>query len=682
MTVGPARRSTAALLAVVACIASGSVWSAAPFLDLDVDLDPGTRRLKVVALVVPESPAFRFELHESLQVTAASADGKALPVVATGRAGAVRGWQVHVPPGSGELRLEYGGTLPVLDRNLDDRGVLRRLPPMASGEGSFLPAGGAWYPQPAPLFAYRVTLSVPADQRALVPGRIESEEVSTGASGRYRARFEFPQPAAGIDLMTGPWVVRERIVPRANGRPVRLRTYFFRDLDATAGLADGYLEDTRRYVERYGDEIGAYPFTEFSVVASPLPTGFGMPTLAYLGAEVLKLPFIRATSLGHEVLHNWWGNGVYVDYAKGNWSEGLTTFMADYAYKERESAEAAREMRQGWLRDFAAVPAGGHQSLASFHSRTHGAAAAVGYGKSAMLFVMLRDAIGEDAFRRGVRKFWEKNRFRAAGWSDLRSAFEEASGRSLLRFFDQWLDRSGGPAVRIAGATAKTDAGRTRVTLTLEQTAPAYALRLPLEIVFPGRAETRWIDIERQRDVATMDLGAAPEGVRLDPGLRVWRQLDQEQLPPILRQWVIARAPRIVHASPAGDVREAADALARRFFEIPPQAVAPDALAQGHEPVLLVGVHADVDAALARAGLPPRPADLEGRGSAQVWTVARAAGAPLAAISVTDAAAMRALQRPLPHYGAQSWLVFDGSRVLERGVWPGTARLIPVNVVR
>ncbi len=56
--------------------------------------------------------------------------------------------------------------------------------------------------------------------------------------------------------------------------------------------------------------------------------------------------------------------------------EGLTTFMADYAYKERESAQAARDMRLGWLRDFAAVPAGSSQSLASFRSRTHGAAAA------------------------------------------------------------------------------------------------------------------------------------------------------------------------------------------------------------------------------------------------------------------------------------------------------------------
>ena len=413
---------------------------------------------------MPAARDFRFELHESLQVTAASSDGKTVARRCGGTRRADRSpGSVQMPAGAGRLRLEYGGTLPALDRSLDDRGVLRGLPPMASSEGSFLPATGAWYPQPAPLFSYRVTVSVPGDQRALVPGRLESESLPSAGSGRYRASFEFAHPATGIDLMAGPWVMREKIMPRANGGPVRLRTYFPRELDAIAGLADGYLDDTRRYLELYGEEIGAYPFTEFSVVASPLPTGFGMPTLTYIGAEVLKLPFIRATSLGHEVLHNWWGNGVYVDYAKGNWSEGLTTFMADYAYKERESGAAARAMRLAWLRDFAAVPAGNTQSLAAFRSRTHGAAAAVGYGKSAMVFVMLRDAIGEDAFRRGVRAFWEEHRFTAASWSDLQAAFEKAAGRSLASFFEQWLDRAGGPAVKITHAGAKTEAGKVRL---------------------------------------------------------------------------------------------------------------------------------------------------------------------------------------------------------------------------
>jgi hypothetical protein len=335
-------------------------------------------------------------------------------------------------------------------------------------------------------------------------------------------------------------------------------------------------------------------------------------------------------------------------------------------------------MRLGWLRDFAAVPAGSQQSLADFRPRTHGAAAAVGYGKAAMLFVMLRDAIGEDAFRSGIRAFWQEQRFRTASWSDLRAAFERASGRPLEAFFEQWLVRAGGPAVKIAGADASREAGRTRLTLAVEQSAPAYALRLPLRVEFADRTQTHWIDVQQQRQAVTLELDALPEGVRLDPELHVWRVLDREQLPPILRQWIIARAPRLVQASAAPDVREAAASLAQRLFEIPPQVIAPDEMNQGGEPVLLAGLHADVDAALARAGLPPRPASLAGRGSAQAWTVLGEARAPLAVVSARDAESLRALQRPLPHYGSQSWLVFEGARALERGVWPAPGPLIPV----
>ncbi|OGB23562.1 MAG: peptidase M1, partial [Burkholderiales bacterium RIFCSPLOWO2_02_FULL_57_36] len=666
-----------ALLAMLLVAASTLAGATSAALELHVELDPSTRRFQARADVVPASADFRFALHESLEVTAATAGGKNVKVHPAGRKGAVRRWRVMLPPGADRLRLEYGGTLPALDRTLDHRGVLRGMPPMASPEGSFLPAGGAWYPQPASLFTYRVNLSVPAGQRALAPGRLVAEDVPADGAGPYRATFEFAQPADGIDLMAGPWVIREKMMPRAAGEPLRLRTYFTRELDATPGLADGYLEDTQRYIERYSERIGAYPFAGFSIVASALPTGFGMPTLTYLGVDVIKLPFIRATSLGHEVLHNWWGNGVYVDYAQGNWSEGLTTFMADYAYKEQASADAAREMRLGWLRDFAAVPPDAHTALAGFRSRMHGAASAVGYGKSAMLFVMLRDTIGTEAFDKGIRTFWDKHRFKRASWTDLRAAFEQASGKPLHEFFSQWLERAGGPMVTMTSAYMTSDTGKSRVQLVIEQTIPSYALRVPIELVFAGRSEMRWIDISGPRELVTLDVSAAPEGIRVDPDLRLWRVLDRDQLPPILRQWFIARAPHLAVASSSADVREAADALAKRLFEVAPRAAPPDGIKTASAPVLLVGLHADIDAALARAGLPPRPENLSGKGSAQVWTAVQdGARVPLAVISADNADALRALLRPLPHYGSQSWLVFDGSRMLERGVWPASGRLI------
>ncbi|HMX17477.1 MAG TPA: M1 family aminopeptidase [Rhodocyclaceae bacterium] len=652
------------------------VWSAAlaaatPRLHLSVDLDPATRRFSAVAALESDSRDFRFELHESLAVTRATADGKDATVIQEGREGPYRAWRVTTPARAA-LRIEYGGILPALDRQLDHRGVLRGMPPMASAEGSFLPDGAAWYPRPSRFFSYRVDLSLPADQRGLVAGRLLAEDAAPGQ--RYRASLGFEHPADGIDLMAGPYVVREKVAERPGESPLRLRTYFFPGME---GLAEGYLEDSARYLRRYSDEIGPYPYTEFSIVASPLPTGFGMPTLTYLGAEVLRLPFIRATSLGHEVLHNWWGNGVHPDYAKGNWSEGLTTFMADYAYKEAESDTAAREMRLSWLRDFAALPESDRQTLAGFRSRAHGAAAAVGYGKSAMLFVMLKDLLGPEAFRAGIRRFWSERRFRVASWDDLRSDFEHASGRQLGRFFDQWLNRAGGPRVGIVDAVRTTKGLR----LVVEQAEPAYAMTLPIHVAAGAESEVISATVSKAREEVVLPLRGQVGGVRLDPDLRVWRRLDQDQLPPILRQWIVAPAPRLLVAAGTVDATEAARALARKVLEVPPSESDPGDARGG--PLLIVGLHPHVDAVLGRLGLPPRPGPLAGRGSAQVWTVWREAGAdsaggPVAVVSAANASALRDLMRPLPHYGAQSWLVFEGSRAIDKGVWPAPGRLVPV----
>jgi hypothetical protein len=386
-----------------------------------------------------------------------------------------------------------------------------------------------------------------------------------------------------------------------------------------------------------------------------------MPTLTYIGAQVLKLPFIRATSLGHEVLHNWWGNGVLVDYARGNWSEGLTTFMADYAYKEAESPQAGREARLGWLRDLAALPPQSQRPLVAFRSRTHGADAVVGYGKSAMLFFMLRDEIGADAFALGIRRFWEAQRFKAASWDDLRAAFEQTSGRMLAGFFEQWLTRAGAPSVRIVSARSL---GK-EVRISVSQSVPAYALRLPVELVYESKAQTRWVQVDQEEQTVTLQLEETPRAVRLDPELRVWRVLAPGELPPILRQWIVARSPALMRVSSVGR------SLAEQFFESPFREVKqPDG-----EPLLIIGLHQDVDAALKRLGLPARPAIVAGKGTAQVWTVK---GTNVAVISGRDERSIEALQRPLPHYGAQSWLAFDGARVIERGAWPPEARSVPV----
>lgn len=572
-------------------------WPGAAFalaqLELDVRLDPATRGFAATARLSDARGMRGFRLAPEFEIVALSIDGRAARP-------SRRGAGIALPRGTRQIEVSYRATLKPL-ASLDHREVLADRSAVAASEGSFLPAAAGWYPDVGAPFAYRVSLALPTGQKGLVPGELLKE--TEGPDG-WRAEFASPEPAEGIDLMAGPYVVAERSVKLPGGRNVRVRTWFHADL---AGLAPGYLDDSARYIERYSRLIGDYPFAMFSVVSSPTPTGFGMPTLTYLGREVLRLPFIRASSLGHEVLHNWWGNGVYPDWRRGNWSEGLTTFLADYAYKEDAGEAAAREMRMGWLRDYAAVPPGEDFALKDFTSRQHGIASIIGYNKAAMVFLMLRDRIGHDAFERGLRLFWQRHRFKTAGWAELEAAFAEASGKPLGDFFRTWVQQPGSPA-------------------------------------FTGA----------------------------DPDFRVWRRVDPAVFPPILREVFVAPQAAVVAIGNDGEFRAAALALAARLLDAKPDALVTTLPARG--PVLIVGKAGELDAWLAAQNLPPRP-ELN-QGSAQVWA-GRDRGRPYAVVSVADAAALKALERPLPHYGRQSWLVFDGPRAADKGVWPPVSAASP-----
>jgi len=635
---------------------------AMPRLDLDVRLDPASRSLNVTATLGDAKGLAGFTLAPEFEITAMIIDGRRVNPRPDARG------RHALPAGAREVRIDYRATL-AATAALDHRDVLRDRRALAAPEGSFLPGAALWYPDPGRRFAYRVRLTLPAGQKGLVPGELLKE--SDGAEG-YRAEYDYPQPADGIDLMAGPYVVAERALKLPGGRDIKLRTWFHAELGE---LSAGYLEDSARYIERYSKLIGDYPFGMFSVVASPTPTGFGMPSLTYLGRDVLRLPFIRATSLGHEVLHNWWGNGVVPDWSRGNWSEGLTTFLADYAYKEDAGEDAAREMRLGWLRDLAAVPPDEDSALKDFTSRRHGISSIVGYNKSAMVFLMLRDTIGKDAFERGLKVLWQRHRFQTAAWSNLEAAFVQASGRPLRGFFRQWVERPGVPTIKLEAAEQRGGKLRLRVAQSGTQ-----ALRLPVRLVAPGHSETRWIETAPGTTTVTLPADAAIETVELDPDYRIWRRVDAALLPPILRETFVAPQARAVLAGDGKDdaaLRAAALSLASRVLDARPEKLDAEAPAG---PMLLLGLAPAVDAWLARHRLPPRPESLatQSRGSAQVWAGRDANGRPYAVASAKDTASLKALERALPHYGRQSWLVFDGGRAAEKGVWPPRTAVIKV----
>ncbi|RYF96248.1 MAG: hypothetical protein EOO02_22385, partial [Chitinophagaceae bacterium] len=87
-----------------------------------------------------------------------------------------------------------------------------------------------------------------------------------------------------------------------------LFSVFLRTGDAE--LAARLLAPLSKYLSYYQSWIGQYPYSQFSVIENIAETGWGLPGFTLLGPSVLRLPFLLETSLPHELLHNWWGNGV------------------------------------------------------------------------------------------------------------------------------------------------------------------------------------------------------------------------------------------------------------------------------------------------------------------------------------------------------------------------------------
>src|SRR5262245_38509102 len=199
-------------------------------------------------------------------------------------------------------------------------------------EGVYLGASSRWYPPPPDggLITFDLTVTVPPGWDAMSQGR---REVLERDEKRTRVRYIAEDPQEEIWLIAGPWTETKRTFDGVDAI-----TLLRKKDDA---LAAKYIDATGSYLAMYGKLLGPYPYPKFALLENFWETGYGMPSFTLLGSTVIRLPFILTTSYPHEILHNWWGNGVYVDTEKGNWSEGLTAYLADHLFAEQNGNGAA-----------------------------------------------------------------------------------------------------------------------------------------------------------------------------------------------------------------------------------------------------------------------------------------------------------------------------------------------------
>jgi hypothetical protein len=663
-------------------------------------ITPETGVLQAEDRVTLASPAgeFVFSLHKGLAPRSESGALETLPAAAAAKYGInfssaadiYETYRLTPAKPASTFVLNYSG---VIDHPLGEQAEeyarsFSETPGLITKDGCYLSGASGWYPAFGDaLVTFHLEVSLPKPYAAVSGGERTSVS-SEGGTNRSVWREKAPQDE--INLACGPYTEYAR---RDAGRDYYA---FLRSPDPE--LAGKYLDAAAKYTAFYSALLGPYPYAKFALAENFWETGYGVPSFTLLGGKVIRLPFIINSSYPHEILHNWWGNGVFVDYAKGNWCEGLTAYLADYLIAENRGKGA--EYRRTELQKYTDYAAGGKDfPLTAFRSRHSSAEEAVGYGKALMFYHMLRELMGDRNFLKGLRAFYADDKFRAASFGDLRKAFETVSGPGRLApFFAQWVERTGAPRLALKNVRlAKAGDYDLDFTITQEQDGAAYALRIPAAIWLEGSDKPRMKLLEMDSKEETYHYTAPfrPVRIEIDPEFDVFRVLDPLETPPTLSRLLGAAKPAIlVPAGQAGTPWLGLAAAWTKDKDNLPLVQADTAPVPGAASYWLFGAEnaraPAFQAALARYGarFAEDSVTLDNRrfplkGYTFVFAAFNPADPRYSGALVLSGAAdkLPLLAAKLPHYGKYSWLVFDENmNSAATGVWRAASSPLAVDI--
>lgn len=409
-----------------------------------------------------------------------------------------------------------------------------------SEKGVYLAGSTQWVPKfrNVELFGFFLNVAIDPEWSIVSQG---TRTLNETRDGKKQIRYESPEPMDEIYLIGGKWTEYSIRTGRV------LFQAFLRTPDEQ--LANKYLGATQGYLSMYEKMIGPYPFTKFALVENFWETGYGMPSFTLLGSKVIRFPWILYSSYPHELLHNYWGNSVYVDYESGNWCEGITAYMADHLLKEQQGQGA--EYRQSTLQKYTDfVNQENDFPLSEFLSRNNSAGEAIGYGKCLMMNNMLRTNYGDEVFLKAYSKFYKDFKFRKASFSDIRGCFEEITGDNLGTFFKQWVEKTGAPELKLSNVLVKFTRSTYDLSFHLAQTQPeeAFELEIPVYVYLEGESEVKQISLQMTNKVQDFLLifEKKPVRIEVDPMFQLFRRLDRNEVPTTLTQLFGAKDATII----------------------------------------------------------------------------------------------------------------------------------------
>lgn len=425
-------------------------------------------------------------------------------------------------------------------------------------DGIYL-ADGYWYPQPdggdedARDVADFTLISDPVSDQVLVASG-ESDAALAERTGRLAWRS--PYPLDGMILVGG-----SHRVFRSEHHGVDISVHLKADQSV---FADGLLDAVRRNFDRYEPLIGPYPAREYKIVDNFFSSGFAFPTFTLLSSAVINMGQRSQTAHGyidHEMLHSWWGNGVFIDPRDGNWCEALASYGANYyGYVLDGNEEEARRSRRNASHFLSRLTAEEDKPLRTY-GREGGCGRGIAYQKGAMVFHMLARRVGQDNFWAAMRRLTAERTGARASWEDIRRICEEVARTPLEPFFEQWVRRGGAPSLTIE--SARFDSSSDTLLVRLSQGEPPFELDVPLRITHAGGTVDMTVPVRAATEEVPVRLEVVPTGVEVDPDFHVFRKVASDDIIPTTS--ATRRGDAFAAVLPAGDVAAEYKSIASIF---------------------------------------------------------------------------------------------------------------------
>ena len=311
-----------------------------------------------------------------------------------------------------------------------------------------------WYPvndSPRDKATFDFTISVPATFEAVANGILQGLPVTAGGKTTWRWAEDSPMApylatATNGQFLTETYSAGSLFMFDAVDPQTR-RTGTVPNPD----LAFERLDPQPEIISFFSDLYGAYPFTSGGGIIDWAPS-VGYALEAQTRANYHRIP--TATTVVHEVAHQWFGNAVTIRVWPDIWlNEGFATF-SEWIYDEEHSGPPASER----FDELYAIPEGDpsfedlwfpapaalHHPSQLFHTPV--------YDRGAMTLQALREKVGDPAFFEILRSWYSENRSTSVSedesvtTADFIALAEEKSGQDLGQFFQVWLFEEGRPA--------------------------------------------------------------------------------------------------------------------------------------------------------------------------------------------------------------------------------------------